>query len=336
MIRFIETCGTPRQMGEQYGEAMRREIHLAQELWSEWFRKHPVADDFVRNVRYVLNRYAPDVLEEFSGLSAGADTDENFLFAINFTDTFDDETERCTPMFLRSSPDGVIVAKNNDAPQGESFPFVIRRGKPDRGLPFLQITYAGWLSGLDMMNAEGLADTHASVGSFFSKKGLNMDIRLRMYQLMQSCRTAKELALALREVPLTGKGFAVAVGDAQNDALFLDAAVPKIAVRAQQEDFAWAANLYMSPEVCNADTRPVNRRDHCLKRYEYIGRQPVPRTMEQIRRLLCDHSSPYAPCRHGGEALSVTTWSMIALPQKRAVYYTDGNPCVNLYKEIIL
>lgn len=336
MIRFIETCGTPRQMGEQYGEAMRREIHLAQELWSEWFRKHPVADDFVRNVRYVLNRYAPDVLEEFSGLSAGADTDENFLFAINFTDTFDDETERCTPMFLRSSPDGVIVAKNNDAPQGESFPFVIRRGKPDRGLPFLQITYAGWLSGLDMMNAEGLADTHASVGSVFSKKGLNMDIRLRMYQLMQFCRSAGELEQKLREVPLTGKGFAIAVGDARNDAFFLDAAVPELAVRARRENFAWATNLYMTPCLRHADTRPADRRDHCVKRYEYIRRQPVPQNLSQIRDLLSDHSSPYSPCRHGGETLSVTTWSMIAWPRKRSVLYTDGNPCMNSCREIIL
>lgn len=337
MIRFIETSGSPRQMGEQYGEAMRQEIHLSRELWAEWFKKFPVTDDFSRNVRQILVRYAPDILEEFSGLAAGSCTEENFLFAINFTDTFDDRTERCTPMFLRNDPDeGVIVAKNNDAGPLERFPFVVRKGTPAHGLPFVQITYAGWLSGLDMMNAEGLANTHASVGSVFPKSGLRMDIRLRMYQLMQFCRSAGELEQKLREVPLTGKGFAIAVGDARNDAFFLDAAVPELAVRARRENFAWATNLYMTPCLRHADTRPADRRDHCVKRYEYIRRQPVPQNLSQIRDLLSDHSSPYSPCRHGGETLSVTTWSMIAWPRKRSVLYTDGNPCMNSCREIIL
>ncbi len=335
-LRLIETSGSPRQMGEQYGEAMRQEIQLARELWREWFQRFPITDEFVQNVQQVLTTYAPDILEELAGLAAGAAVEERFLYALNFTDTFGDKVERCTPLFLRHSPDGMIVAKNNDAGVHERFPFVVRKGKPDRGLPFVQITYAGWLSGLDMMNAEGLANTHGSVGSVFPKDGLRMDIRLRMYQLMQSCRNAAELAQGLRQVPLTGKGFAIAVGDAVGDAFFLDAAVPELELRSQQDAFAWATNLYASPRLCNADARPPERRGHCLKRYEYLQQQPAPQNLAELQALLSDHSSPYAPCRHGGEHLSVTTWSMFALVQKRTVVYSDGNPCENSWKEVLL
>ncbi len=336
MIRVIETAGTPRRMGEEYGEAMRLEIQLSYELWADWFRRYPVSDEFVRNVRHVLTQYAPEILEEMSGLAAGAGVEENFIFATNFTDTFGHTAERCTPVFVRTADNHILLAKNNDAPPEEKFPFVVRKGIPTQGLPFIQITYAGWLSGLDMMNSEGLANTHASVGSVFPKEGLRLDIRLGMYQLMQKCRTVEELTNGLREIPLTGKGFAIAAGDIHNHALFIDAAVPILAVRSGKDDFAWATNLYMAPEVHHADMRPADRRKHCLKRYEYISEKTAPQNIDDLKALLSDHSSPYAPCRHGGEQLSETKWSMIADLHRRTVLYTDGNPCNNPYEEISL
>ncbi len=47
----------------------------------------------------------------------------------------------------------------------ENYPYVIRKCTPEKGIPSIQITFAGWLCGLDALNAAGLATTHGSVGS---------------------------------------------------------------------------------------------------------------------------------------------------------------------------
>lgn len=335
-MKFIECEGTPLEMGKQYGEAARDEIVLSMELWKSWFSRYPVRKAFVAEAAAILEQYAPEVLEELRGMAAAAGVPEEFLLAVNSVDTFGNESERCTPLLLRYSSRGVIVAKNNDAPPEERFPFILRKGVPAHGLPFLQVTYAGWLSGLDMMNAEGLANTHGSVGSVFPKSGRRLDIRLRSYVLMRRCRSSEAFIGGLREVPLTGKGFSIALGDASADTAFIDAAVPEIAVRDRGREFDWSANLYRAPGLENADMRPPDRKRHCLARGEYLSRLKPPSGLADVEALLRDHSSPCAPCRHGGQSGAVTVWSMVCLPEKRLLRVASGSPCNTPYQEYTL
>lgn len=338
-IQTVTCRGSFRHMGEQYGEQartlIRRELDLRQS-------KKTTADQAARDtqaaaIRAELQRHLPDVLTELEGIAAGADVPLAAVLLANHVD-LNPETDRCTPIILRESPDGPIIAKNNDAPPHEENPFVLRICHPDHGLPCIHLTYAGWLSGLDAMNADGLANTHASVGSRFSRPGPRIDIRLVTYQLMRQCRTLQAFSEALQQTPLTGKGFNVAVADRTGDTAIIDAAVPLIAVRDRQIPFAYATNIYRAPGLENADLRPPQKRDICLLRSGYlrwIESENPPRTLADMKKLLSSHE-PWAPCRHGGPHGSVTLWSLIALPQQGRVQVAMGAPCAAPFQEFTL
>lgn len=337
LLRYIECNGTSRQMGRQYGEAAREEIRQDIALRSKYWRNEKL-NEIAEKINRVIQRFIPDVLEELEGIAEGADVNLSQVLLSNHVDTFGDD-DRCTPVMLRESPEGVIVAKNNDGPAHEKNPFVIRKCTPDNGIPFIHVTYAGWLCGMDAMNAAGLANTHGSVGSKFDKSGDRLDIRLYTYHLLRSCRSTAEFVAKLAgNIPLTGKGFSIAVGDKDGGTVMLDAAVPFVAVRDGNRQFCYSTNLYMSPGMENADMRPPEKRHVCVFRNGYlrwVESECPPRNINDVKKILSSHE-PWAPCRHGGVHGSVTLWSMINLPQSGKVLLATGNPCCNEYKEYSL
>ena len=332
-MKTIECCGTPREMGRQYGEAARDDIQYEVENIGQYFVT-PRLEPFYAEADRILEKYLPDIREEIFGIAEGANADKKVLLAMNFVDTFDNRTERCTPLLVKNSPDGVIVAKNNDAGAAEKCRFVTLIRKPEKGIPMLTTTYAGWLSGLDSMNAEGVANTHGSVGSKFDKSGERVDIRLAVMQVMRCCTSSADFLEKLSAFPLTGKGFSIAIGDKNGHTFFIDAAVPHLFKREENVPFAWSTNLYYTPEAEFMDERAADYRPFCVKRSEYIADKSIPLNVEDVKTLLSDHSSCYAPCRHAGEAHSLTKWSMICLPARGKVLIADGFPCENEYQTI--
>jgi isopenicillin-N N-acyltransferase-like protein len=335
-IKMIECSGTPQQMGEQYGEAAQAEIRencdIFQSGWpSEESRRHAAV------IRSRLQRSHPDILCELKGMASGAGVDLECLLLMNQVRhapaTVD--TDACTPVILRDTPEGAIVAKNNDAPQHEKCIFILRKCQPRDGIAFIQLTYAGWLSGLDAMNAAGLANTHGSVGSKFAGLAQGPDIRLVVYQALKTCRNTEEFIAELRRFQCTGKGFSIAVGDATGHTAIIDAAVPLLGIRAENQNFAFSTNLYMTEGLQDADLRLPAKRHVAQYRYGYlswIAAERPPRDQADIKALLSSHE-PWAPCRHGGTLLSTTNWSMLALPAMRKVLVASGHPCSNPYIE---
>ena len=174
--------GNPRECGRQYGEQAAEAIHTGVEYSAYRQNLSSRFDRFIACAEQSLRTFAPEVLDELTGIAEGANIELAALLFLNVWDAFDDEQPRCTPVMLQDSDHGPVVAKNNDGPEHERYraPFIFRQVEPDHGLPFLQVTYAGWLSGLDMINCEGLANTHGSVGSRFPRGGNRLDIRLRI------------------------------------------------------------------------------------------------------------------------------------------------------------
>ena len=312
MLSFIECSGSPLQVGREYGEQVKNEIQRNIELFGRSWNINECGESIAK-IKHVIKKYLPEVYSELIGIAEGANVDISYIFLMNHVDTFGNDVERCTPIILRNSSDGTIIAKNNDAPVYEDYPFIIRKCIPEKGMPFIQVTYAGWLSGLDCMNAEGLSNTHGSVGSIFDKSGPRIDIRLKSYQLMSTCRTTDDFIAGLNETSLTGKGFNIAVGDASGNTAMLDAAVPLISVYNRNKKFDYAANIYKSPGLEIADTRAPDKRDICVYRYGYLKwleETNPPKNIDDIKKLLSCHE-PWAPCRHGGAHSSKTFWSIL-------------------------
>lgn len=327
MINYLECSGSAFEIGKQYGKQVKAEIHVCLETFRRYIDKNKLPV-----ILRILSQETPEIIEEFKGIAEGADASFDELLLMNNLPAGDE----CTPLFLKDSlNDGTIVAKNNDASPAENLPFVIRKVTPANGIPFIQLTYAGWLSGLDMMNEKGLASTSGSVGSVFVCPKGAIDIKLKMYQLMRKCESIDEVVLELKKSNLRGKGFAIALGDSSGSTVMLDAAVPVVMERKRDAKFAWATNLYESPGLENADQRPPEKRHICIYRNGYlnwIDQTRQPETLDDIKEILSSHE-PWAPCRHAGAHGSRTTWSMICLPLHNKVLISHGQPCVNKYKE---
>ena len=332
-LPVIVCSGTPREMGRQYGEQAADMIRHNLEQFA--IRRDRSMLDAMQKT---LQEYAPAVLEELQGMAEGSGVEFELLLSYNHWELNSDDQDRCTVFAVQSEDAGLLIAKNNDSGAEEDSRFLIRKGQCGSGLPFMQLTYAGFLSGLDMVNAAGLCNTHGSVGSCFARTGNRLDIRLHLYQLLQSCRCVDELISKLRSIPLTGKGFSIAVGDAEGNSVLLDAAVPFIAERSRNRQFAYSTNLYEYPGLENADMRPASGRNICLWRNGYlkwVENQNPPRTLAQLQKLAASHE-PWAPCRHGGIQRSTTDWSVIFQPQQGKVLVAHGHPCEKPYQEITL
>lgn len=341
-LKVVECSGSPRELGRQYGEGAREMVRHNVEYFTGRRWDTEASPAAARTARGVLGECLPDVLEELEGLAEGAGADLDRVILMNQVDTFGPDWQECTPIGLASSDVGPIVAKNNDGAdedrasgkhEGRFRYYLVRRILPEHGVPQLQVTYAGWLSGLDAINAEGVAATHASVGSQFDKSGPRVDIRLVAHSLMMRCRTAKDFLAGLANAPLTGKGFNVLVGDKSGDLAVVEAAVPLVSWRGRGGQFLYSTNHYNSPPLREADARLPDKKVISQRRFgylEWVAQTRPPRTLEDMKALFSSHD-PWAPCRHGGATKSFTEWSMICLPQRGEALVAPGAPCKTEY-----
>ncbi len=332
-LPYIECHGSARQMGQQYGEQAADDIRNNVAAFG-------VEDEdeetriFAQKTIKVLERHLPDVLEELRGLSEGSGQSLSALLRLNQVNTFTvpRPSPGCTSMALSQGEDGPVLGKNNDG-SPDARRFIIRKTTPASGHRMIQVTYTGWVSGLDAMNSAGLVNGHNSVGSKFDKSGERVDIRLWMYALMRQSDGVADLLTRLDCVPLTGKGFNVVLVDRSGDTCVLEAAVPLVSVRSRGEAFVYATNHYASNTLSDADRRTPDQKPVTIYRYGYLLWRDAfqrPRHSRDLVDILQSHE-PWAPCRHGGAHLSHTLWSMVGLPADQHLRVASGPPCSHAY-----
>ena len=333
----VECSGKPREMGRQFGEATREGVRHNVENWRP--RRHtPEELAFFGALQDFLAGRAPDLLEEMEGVAEGSGAPVEDVLWLNHVPTFGPEwLGACTSMAVAAGPDGPVLGKNNDGGGDERrHAFAVRTTRPEKGLPMIQVTHAGSLSGLDAINAEDFANSHNSVGSRFDRSGERLDVRLRVYQLMAECRTTRGFIEGLiHGVGLTGKGFNIVAVDPSGETAVIEAAVPLIAWRDLGAPFVYATNHYLTDALKDHDGRDADgkRVSVCRVGYlEWVAATNPPRSAEDVRAILRSHE-PWAPCRHGGPHLSQTEWSIVALPRDRKLLFADGHPCETAYRE---
>jgi len=335
-FKVIECQGTPRQMGQQYGEQAREEIRANEALRRDTGRQAG-ASAALKAAHACIIRMLPDVYAEMRGIAEGSGMPLDSLLYEQACAFGCGWPASCTSMAVRTRRHGALLGKNNDGEQDGRF-FVIRKSCPRRGLPMIQVTYAGWLSGLDAMNAAGLVNGHNSVGSIFDKSGPKPDIRLYIYHLMRTCRTTAQFLDRLTACPCTGKGYNIVVADRKGETAVVEAAVPLTAVRDRNQDFLYATNHFASDALKDADRRTREAKPISIYRYGYlrwIAETARPQALADLKRVLRS-TDPWAPCRHGGPHVSHTLWSMIGLPQTNRLLVASGAPDTVPYRTFSL
>lgn len=332
-VTYVECNGTPREMGRQYGEQAREPIHKHFAFLEERFKRSPKS---APGAVAALRRCLPAVLDEFEGIAEGCGLAVDYLVGLSHGEP-EPFAGECTSLACELPDVGPAVIKNNDGDQVDR-PLVVRKSTPRQGLPMIQVVFAGWLSGLDAMNAAGLAMTHNSVGSKLPRRGERVACRLWAYHILRQATTVREALDLFQQAPLMGKGFNIVLGDAEGSRCVAEAALPLVAPRSMDAPWVYATNHFILPELAEMDRRRPRDKQISAYRYgylEWVEANRPPQTLEALEDLFRSHE-PWAPCRHGGSHVSYTHWSMVALLKERRVRVAPGPPCEIPYQDYTL
>ncbi len=344
-MKVFECRGSHRSIGRAIGESLREEIraHI------DGFLPPPeneAADGKIERFRESLIRFLPQVMEQFEGMAEGADLPERRILELNLPVGIvePDMEQGCSNVVFAAGPDGPLWGKNNEGGsppntgpvidgQGRR-PVSVMKIYPDDGIPAICLTFCGWLSGGDMMNAEGVAVGHSSVGTKFHQSLYHAPLLQWLYWGMFHYRSADELARHVTSAPLRGKGFSQVTVDKKGGMFSGELACPLAQIRKPTDGDVGmnCVNHYQLPFLKNMDRREEKGLAYSQGRQRYLEAAVADgdRSIEHMKKILRHHGD-ISICRHGGKDLSYTEYSMIAVTSEAKFLYTDGYPCEEEY-----
>ncbi len=230
--RVVHLKGTPFEMGEQHGALLREDVRQ-----SIQFLLHDKGDEklvdagpieitsqtALKSIIEIQRRHVPArYWEEMRGLAQGAGVDLAELHAVNFIPelfhcsgfaVMDSATADGTLYHGRVLDYGVDLGLQNHA--------VLIVAEPEGGVPFVNVSYAGFIGSVTGMNAE-----HISIGEM-GGEGLGhwdgVPMALLVRQVLDSTKDLDQALAVFRDQPRTCEYFFVIADGETNRAAAIEA-----------------------------------------------------------------------------------------------------------------
>jgi len=349
-MKIIEARGSHRALGEAIGEGLREEIRGHIEGFV--LQTPEQLAGAVGINRKVLSSYIPKVLEQFEGMAAGAGVTLERILALNLAQGVvgaDPAPSGCSNVVFAGGPDGPLWGKNNDGhyPPATTLPrqaegrrpWAVLKLYPDDGIPALCVTFCGWLSGGDMMNAEGLAVGHSSVGSRLRQSPLQVPALQWLYWVLFRSRDVATFQRNVAMLPLYGKGFSMVAVDRRGALCAPELPCPLVQIRPPAPGAAamHCVNHYQLPELAGMDRRNAEGKANSMARSRRLQQacDNGDHSRQHLQDILRQHGEG-AVCRHGGADLSWTEYSMIGVTASATLMVAEGTPCDHPYETVRL
>lgn len=348
-MKIVECRGSDKQIGLTIGEALRDEIQA--NIQGFLPADISVLDQEAAYLKASLKKYLPGVLEQILNAAKAANVTEQHMLALNVPVGRPDYRydQGCSNAVFGEGPDGPIWGKNNEGafPPTDK-PIVDSKGPrpvcalkvyPEKGIPAICFTFCGWFSGADMMNAEGVATGHSSVGSKFQQSPFHVSALHWLWAGMFIYRNVGDYVKHVTSLPLRGKGFSQIAVDAQGNMASGELACPISQIRwpEEGEKAMNCVNHYQLPLLEGIDARRPGPLAFSKGRQKYLEGAVLDgdRSLEHMKKILIHHGD-FSICRHGGKDLSHTEYSMIGLTRERKALVAHGYPCQTQYAEIVI
>ncbi len=222
--RVLHLKGTPYEMGYQHGALLKDDCrqnlgHLVNDLGNEKIKIGPVSvtarsaiDSIVAlQKKFLPNKYA----QELDGLAAGAGMKRSDVYAGNFIP----ELFHCSGFAVMNS-----ATKDGTLYHGRVLDYsidwqlqdhaVLIVAEPDGEIPFVNVTYAGFIGSVTGMNAQHIAIGEMGGGGQGQWKGVPMAFLVR--EVLQTAKTLDQAIAVFRDNPRTCEYFFV-VSDAKSN-----------------------------------------------------------------------------------------------------------------------
>jgi isopenicillin-N N-acyltransferase-like protein len=344
MTRYpeIEVAGSPREMGEQIGEAARDlvrgfcEIALARVHKTVSISREK-AIEVARKSGALASQYSPDMMTELTGTAKAAGVSIDELMLLQVRNQLQPENEAgCTAMSAivgREAGTTAIVAQNWDNdPELDPFTVVLTRrpmGKP----ALMNCTQAGLISYLGFNDA-GLGACVNTLPAPSRETGVPHYFTLRgLYEATSLDEAVEAVRRAKRAIPAN-----IMLSTPQGPA-DLEVTIDDIHVlRPNTSNRLTHTNHCLHPDLQSFnDEFPELIESHPRKRRIDALLAETPPTLEDVKTILRDHDDhPTSICRHANDddkfGFWETVFSIIIEPQERRMHVSRGTPCDHPYE----
>jgi isopenicillin-N N-acyltransferase-like protein len=228
----LHVRGTPYEMGYQHGALLKKHVRenmgfLMAELSSPTLVK---LGSFKVNPRSVIRgicefqrkHIPPSYYEELAGLAAGAEIDEDDIRIGNFLP----ELMHCSGFSTMNS-----ATKDGTLYHGRVLDYaidwrlqehaVLMVAEPTGGIPFVNVTYAGFIGSVTGMNARHVSIGEMGGGGYGHWNGVPMAVLVR--QVLGSAENLLEAVTLFRDQPRTCQYFFVIADGKTNQAVGMEA-----------------------------------------------------------------------------------------------------------------
>ena len=228
----LHVRGTPYEMGYQHGALLKEHVHanmdfLMAELSSPTlvesgsFKINPRS--VIRGICEFQRKHVPtSYYEELSGLAAGAQIDEDDIRIGNFLP----ELMHCSGFAVMNS-----ATKDGTLYHGRVLDYaidwrlqehaVLIVAEPADGIPFVNVTYAGFIGSVTGMNAQHVSIGEMGGGGYGHWNGVPMAVLVR--QVLESAENLQAAVALFRDQSRTCQYFFVIADEKTNQAVGMEA-----------------------------------------------------------------------------------------------------------------
>ncbi len=357
---IIEASGTHREVGRQIGEAGRDLVAWGVDAYAARFEGlagfgFAEAVERARAYLKVAEDYVPQAVDQLRGLAEGANVPFKHLLALNCSEEFTCQADRCWPgdhctSFAMVAGERPVAAHNEDWYPEEIHAQTIRivrlTGKwskaayisagPAYDMPLTGITAAGFSSAANTVyyRDERIGvPNNLLLATVLGQPDLEhvKDLLLRAPRARGSNHLLCDARGRVWDIETSGERWA-----------FLDGSPPPPEAAASAATALFVhTNHYLSPELAPGDASGSEgtrlRRERATELL-VEGLAAGEDSVELGGRVLCDHgNAPFSICDHWEDDdpdpdQSVTTASMIWEPGEGRVHVALGQPCEGGYR----
>jgi len=343
---WVKTSGSPRDIGNQYGEMLKdRLVEHCKRITSSINKRYKknVIEKVRKKKLELFGHEFPYLVEEMRGIAEGAGISfDDYSISVlsgNF-DVYAKEGDECTNIIFKESDDGPILGKTLDGSKPDSYDSVsiLRLIKPKNGISLLCLTRIDGISTETGLNDKGLALGESSIHFFTTNpRGFRRDHLLR--PLLSECHNVEEGINFLAGNPTIRSGFNYTMVDIGGNAAVMERSPTACFPRRTDGKVIFATNHTATPcirklEKSRGEVGDKNSDD----RFEFLKKitsaDNFKLSLESMKEVLRSHNEPAGVCQHG--TYLYTRRGYINLVKEKKFFFSPGHPCKNEFLEFVI
>ena len=306
---YIESQGTPREIGLNHGRMLRDQIRLAyHDFKIDEMEKNPEGQEKAQRMKEYLDENFPDLIEEMEGIAEGAEWPfEKILWLTCFNSTRF-EIENCSAAAIRDAKGGAVLGKTHDISFVEQRNTFVHKIIENGAIPRINIGSVGSLWSCGGVNTGGIAFGTTSAPRVPKQDGRGMPQHISAYQALKYCKTVDEIVEAMSKTKFAGNGLNMVFADTQGGAVAIEKVTTYQSVEKMIDLPVFRTNHYLDPELEEAVGVDINARENSRQRYERFSKiltsEVYDDAVVKMKKVVSDRTEPGAI----SNASTRTTW----------------------------